>query len=215
MKLFSSDVVFLGGGKFSKQIKQNYLHNYANSSFLYKNKKIKVKENNISYYISDDYNNGAEKITPNLKNDYYIITIAEPNKKEQLEKKFLQNHFNCKKIELININSDIDNSTIKQGTIILNSIISFDCIINKNVFISAWCIIEPNVVIGDNCSIFARTTVTANCKIGNNTSIGTNCYINNNIKIGNNCSISPGSNVFEDIPDDYIFFQNKLIKRID
>jgi UDP-3-O-[3-hydroxymyristoyl] glucosamine N-acyltransferase len=213
MKFFSDNIVFLGGGKFSNQIKQNYLHNYNKSFFLYQNQKLKVKKNNISYYISEDYNNGKENIFPNLKNDYYIITIADPNKKEKIEKKFLLNHSKIKKINLISINNDIDNCYIKEGTIILNSIISFNVLIKENVFISAWCIIEPNVIIGKNCSIFARTTIGANTEIGNNTLIGTNCYVHENCKIGNNCTISAGSSIFENIPDDSIYFKNKLIKK--
>lgn len=211
---FSNNVIFLGGGKFSHQIKQNYLHNYSNSCFLYQNKKLKVKEKNISFYISEDYNNGIELINSNLKNEYYIITIGEPNKKEEIENKFLSK-YNHKKIDLISINNDIDKkSLIKSGGVILNSIICYGVKMDENVFISSWCIISPNTKIEKNCSIFARTTVSANCRIGKNTTIGTNCYIHEGISIGKNCSISPGSNIFENIEDDTIYFKGNLIKRI-
>ena len=215
MKLFSSDITFLGGGKFSKQIKQNYLYNYNKSFFLYQKQKLKVKDKNISYYISEEYNNGLNYIYKNSKKKFYAITIADCNQKENIEKKFLLLYPKSKKIDLISINSDIDKtSIIRSGTIILNSIICFNSLIKENVFISTWCIISPNTIIGKNCSIFARTTISANCFIDENTVIGTNCYIHEGIKIGKNCSISPGSSIFENIPDNIIYFNNKLIKRI-
>jgi acyl-[acyl carrier protein]--UDP-N-acetylglucosamine O-acyltransferase len=214
MKLFSDNIIFLGGGKFSKQIKSNYLHNYDKSFISYDNQKLKVKEKNISYYISADYNKGFDFITPNSKNDYYIITIAEPNQKEDIENKFLTSHSKIKKINLISINNDIDEtSIIRSGGVIINSIICFNSLIKENVFISSWCIISPNVIIGKNCSIFARTTIAANCFVGENTSIGTNCYIHEGITIGKNCTISPGSIIFENISDNTFYFKGTLIKK--
>jgi acetyltransferase-like isoleucine patch superfamily enzyme len=213
--LFSSNIVLLGDGNFSHEIASNYLNNKKNSAFIYKGKKLRVSESNLSRYKSAEFTvDNIECIYPNKKNDYYIIAIGTAtHKKEDIETKFLKNH-SAKKISLLNVNSDIHKSTsIGEGSILYNCVLCYDCILEENVFISAWCIISTDVIIGKNSSVFARTTILPHCRVGANCSIGSNSFINRGVTIGSNCTIAPGSVVYNDIPNDCIYINGKIILR--
>ena len=214
--LFSSNILILGSGNFAQEISLNYLSNIDRSSFIYHGKKLRVNEKNLSYYKSHDFLiNGEKSINPNSKNDYYIVGVGFPHKKKIIEDKFLESYVSIKKIDLLNINSDIHKSAqIGHGTIALNSIISYDTCLSNNVLISAWCIISNNVFIGTNSTVFARTTILPNAVIGHNTFIGSNSFINHGVRIGSNCSISPGSTIYEDVPDNVIYISGKIISKI-
>lgn len=87
-------------------------------------------------------------------------------------------------------------STIKQCSVISDSIIGSKCQIGKNVIIKD-SYIWNNVIIEDDCTI-EKCIIASNVVIKRNSKISSNCILSNDVVIDENVTLSPSTYVIND-----------------
>lgn len=111
-----------------------------------------------------------------------------------------------------------DKGTVKIGN---NCFLNDNCQINCQKKIT----IGNNVIIGQNVLMFdhdhdykndINNFIREEIIIGNNVWIGTNCVILKGVKIGDNAVIAAGTIVKEDVPNNYLCYQERkqIVKKV-
>ena len=74
--------------------------------------------------------------------------------------------------------------------------------------------IDHNCKVGQNTHISTGVILNGDVVIGDNTFIGSGVIINQGIKVGKNCIIGSGSIIKKNIPDNCMYKDRKIVKKI-
>tara|TARA_B100000963_G_scaffold359435_1_gene386788 strand:- start:381 stop:965 length:585 start_codon:yes stop_codon:yes gene_type:complete len=136
--------------------------------------------------IGNDYNFSTEK------QYFYILTLDNPQKKEEVYEKFYSKR---KFANFISKKANISGDAVYG----IGNIFQLGVKIMKNVRIGDHCKINIDSTIHHDCNVGNFNTLApgvrllGNVIIGNNVFIGSNAIVLPGIKIGNNCIIGAGS----------------------
>lgn len=99
---------------------------------------------------------------------------------------------------------------IRNGTqIMAGVVIQPGVYIGQSCIINTGAIVEHDCIINDDCHLAPGVTLSGNVTIGDRTHIGTGASIIQSIAIGQDCVVAAGSIVYEDIPSNTKYIQNR------
>ena len=177
-----------------------------------------IQGNNFYAFIDNLKKNkqvigSIKKIKQYNKFDFIISYAGDVELRKKTYEILKKNKLNlCNSIFEKNV-SISKNAEIKKGCFIQDfSKISINSSIGENVYIEVSCTVGSNSKIGKNSVLTNSVNLTNNVIIGENCYVGTGVSVLPNIKVGNNVKIFAGEIVKVNIPNNSIFYKNKIIK---
>ena len=172
---------------------------WASIGFIDDSKHLE-KYNNIDIY-------SLEYVLENyiLSDIEVVIASGEPRVREVLHNQLKKHHI--KLATIISQKSQISKTTkLEEGSIIINSILTSNINIGKNVLINNRTIISHDVFIGNNSVISPGSNICGSVTIGDNCFIGAGTILKDEIKIGHNTIVGIGSLVISDLEKNSIYY---------
>ncbi len=133
-----------------------------------------------------------------FRNEDFFVAIGDNLIRKQIILKLQEEGYNL--VSIISPNSDITNSKIGLGSIIMNHVF-----INVNSIIGDGVIINNSVLIEHDCNIGNFTHLSPSVNVAGTTFIGESCWIGiganviNNLKIENDVIVGAGSVVVDNL----------------
>lgn len=207
-------IILIGGGGHAQSCIEiiNQHKEFKLIGFFDKNKNIKkIFSFNNLYLKNKDINFFKNKI------NFLILGIGFIKNSKQREKIYQELVDNNFKFEnLISKNSTLSKFAKigKANQIFNNVIVNAGSVIEDNVILNNNCLIDHNCKVGQNTHISTGAILNGDVVIGNNTFIGSGSIINQGIKVGKNCIIGSGSIIKKNIPDNCMYKDRKMVKKI-
>jgi sugar O-acyltransferase (sialic acid O-acetyltransferase NeuD family) len=134
----------------------------------------------------------------NFKNDDFFVSIGDNLTRKKILKQLQKEGFQV--VSIISPNSNVTNSKIGIGSIIMNNVfINVDSIISDGVIINNQVLIEHDCQIGEFTHISPSVNVAGRTQIGELSWIGIGANIINNLIIGNEVIVGAGSVVLNNL----------------
>ncbi len=133
-------------------------------------------------------------------NEDFFVSIGDNLTRRKIFQQLQQEGF--KLVSIISPNSNVTNSKIGLGSIIMNNVfVNIDSIIGDGVIINNNVLIEHDCKIGDFTHVSPSVNVAGTTLIGELSWIGIGSNIINNLRIGNEVIIGAGSVVLNNLID--------------
>ena len=161
-----------------------------------------------SYGIPSDFKILGEWETyPLTKNDYCLITVADPVWKERIYESLKgKTSF----LTFIAHNAVIGKfNKIGEGSIVCpNCVVTTNVTLGKHVFLNIGTQVGHDVVIGDYCSFMANIDLGGYVQIGKSVFVGSKATVIPKTEVGDNAIIGAGSVVVKKVKKDTTVFGN-------
>jgi len=200
-----NDLIIVGAGGFGNSIYWTAKNNGNWKNVYFLDDHLTSKDNELVI--------GNFQDRKKYRYDDFIVGIGDNEIRKKFIEKLLIEKF--KVVNLISKLSNITNSKVGLGSIILNQVfLNANCSLGKGV------IVNNNVYIGHDCTIddysqiSPKVSIAGNVRIGQSTSVGMASTIIENLKINGNVIIGAASLVLKDLnePGTYVGSPVKKIK---